>query len=657
MRKIISSLLALALCLSLLSLSPPPASAGINTILTLNAPSSAPKGETVTFTGRLTRADTGAGIAYVTIRVYDSDTWPDSDDLLASGTTNANGYYSITWVAESADWWDSTTEAVAKFDGIDSFNSSMSSVYTINITEKPGTTLSLSASPTSQNEGQTVTFTGRLTRNDTGAGVAGAEIKIWDSDLIGDDLLVSSTTNSSGYYSITWTAARSSDDFDDTVEAFAKYEGSATLNSSQSDQRVITILTKIGTTLTLSASPTSQNEGQIVAFTGRLTRNDTVAGVSGATVTIYDSDLIGDDLLVSGTTDSGGYYSITWTAEPMDIGDKEVESYAKYEGSEILTSSQSVIHTIVVVGKVETTLTLDTRPATVTEGDAVVFTGRLIRSDTGEGITGCKIWLYDSDSWPDSDDLLASGTTDAYGYYSMTWIAGTTDVWDSTVEIIVKFYGTAQFNPSESSKHTVTITEKPVVLDNFGINSLEKVLGSLDFGTGIKFTDFAFRFAQTPEGGKELYFQESKLGFAEVAAKWNSEGQLIYWSAAGEAEGTIISGFYPIVAFAGPVPVVITVDYKILAGIEFSGNNQIGKAGDVEIKPYLKGIVQAHLYGIFGPEGTIEPYLRIKYYIENNSWSVFAGVEAQLKLELDIFGYYEYTVWDTDANYEVQLYP
>ena len=502
--------------------------------------------------------------------------------------------------------------------------------------------------------GETATFTGRLTRDDTGAGVAGATIKILDSDLIGDDLLAQDITDSGGYYSIPWTAERSWDDFDDTVEPYAKFEGTAGLSSSSSTQYSINIIPveKISTTLILDDPLDNIHQGANITFTGRLTRDDTGAGVAGANIEIFDKDLMGSaDTMVSGTVGNDGYFSISWIAEPMDLWDRDIEVYAQYKGSARLVSSQSQTYTLVIFGKIETMLTLDIPLATIPEDNKVVLTGRLTRSDTREGLAGCRVVIFDHDPFPGADDFLGSSVTDGEGYYTMIWTAEKTDWLDSTTELIAKFFGSVQFNYSESGIHTITITEKLITLDNLGINSLERILGGLSLSTGIKFPDFAFHFSPTPEGGKELYF---KLKSAEVTARWDIEGQLTYWSATGEAEGIISLGSYLLFAAAGPVPVVLTVDYRILAGIELSGNTQVGQTGNVEIKPYLKGIVQVHLYGIFGPEGTIKPYLRAQY---TGQWSVLAGVEAQIKLELDIFGYTEYTLWDTDIRHEVQLYP
>jgi len=192
-----------------------------------------------------------------------------------------------------------------------------------------------------------MTFSGYLTRQDTGAGVVGVTISIYDSDpLTSDDFMASGTTTSNGYFSITWTA-RPMDPGDRGVEAYAKFGGTSVLGGSQSTVYSLAVSEKVGTSLTLSVSTNTPAEGDEMTFSGYLTRQDTGAGVVGVTISIYDSDpLTSDDFMASGTTTSNGYFSITWTARPMDPGDRGVEAYAKFEGTSVLGGSQSTVITV-----------------------------------------------------------------------------------------------------------------------------------------------------------------------------------------------------------------------------------------------------------------------------------------------------------------------
>ncbi len=66
----------------------------------------------------------------------------------------------------------------------------------------------LTAIPSTTNplQGEIVTVTGKLTRADTGAPIAGATIELWHGDHITGTLLTSAITNSLGNYSISWTS-------------------------------------------------------------------------------------------------------------------------------------------------------------------------------------------------------------------------------------------------------------------------------------------------------------------------------------------------------------------------------------------------------------------------------------------------------------------
>ena len=81
-------------------------------------PASVQSGDVVTFTGRLVNTNTGVGLSGLTVYVYDYDygTFDGvDDDLLASGVTDGEGYFSIDWVAEDVDVQDDIMEAFAVF--------------------------------------------------------------------------------------------------------------------------------------------------------------------------------------------------------------------------------------------------------------------------------------------------------------------------------------------------------------------------------------------------------------------------------------------------------------------------------------------------------------------------------------------------------------
>ncbi len=76
-------------------------------------PKTAEKGSNVIFTGKLLKGS--AGLGGKKINLYESDRSFMQDDYLASGVTDADGSFSITWVAKNMDWWDDTVEAYARY--------------------------------------------------------------------------------------------------------------------------------------------------------------------------------------------------------------------------------------------------------------------------------------------------------------------------------------------------------------------------------------------------------------------------------------------------------------------------------------------------------------------------------------------------------------
>lgn len=104
---------------------------------------------------------------------------------------------------------------------------------------------------------------------------------------------------------------------------------------------------------------------------------------------------------------------------------------------------------------IKTVLTLDTPTRVVKAGSPITFTGKLVESNTGKPVSGAKIKIMDSDIG--RDDLLASGTTESEGRFSITWTAKKTDPRDNTAEVYAKFEGNDNYQPAKSEQFTVEI--------------------------------------------------------------------------------------------------------------------------------------------------------------------------------------------------------
>jgi uncharacterized protein YegP (UPF0339 family) len=105
------------------------------------------------------------------------------------------------------------------------------------------TTLKMSCPPTSVDLNSIVTFEGKLMNSDTGKGIVDAKIDIYERDrsFMGDDVLVSGMTNKDGNFKIDWKA-KQQDWWDDSVEVYARFEGTERYNPSQTDPYRIRVL-------------------------------------------------------------------------------------------------------------------------------------------------------------------------------------------------------------------------------------------------------------------------------------------------------------------------------------------------------------------------------------------------------------------------------
>jgi uncharacterized protein YegP (UPF0339 family) len=98
-----------------------------------NVPEKANKGDIIIFQGKLTRSDTGKGIPYAVIDIFEHDRSFLNDEWLSDGGTREDGSFSIDWKARQVDWWESTTEVYARFYKNIHAKPSKSKIYKIKI--------------------------------------------------------------------------------------------------------------------------------------------------------------------------------------------------------------------------------------------------------------------------------------------------------------------------------------------------------------------------------------------------------------------------------------------------------------------------------------------------------------------------------------------
>jgi len=438
----------------------------IPTILEFDQPvSSVILGEHVTFTGRLTRSDTGAGLGGMLIKIYESDDddancFFDCDrTLLATGTTLSDGSFSIQWASYCEDSLETIfdsciLELYAEFSATVkyAYSQAPSGYYPLEIIDNSPdpTVLTLDTIPSIATISETIIFTGRITHAETGVGISGRIISIKDFDGgFGDDLLAQGITNADGYYTIPWEV-EDLDLLDDILEIYAIFEATDDFEKSETNQQTIEILTsKINTEITLDNTPSSVSPGDFITLSGQLLNVETGAGIPNELVYIVEYDNPGifdndDTILWSGLTNSNGEFSFNWEALCVDDNEEPctVELYTYYNGSDIFKKSWLLpnYREIVISVTISTSLILDNLPPQIQENTNFTFTGRLTRDDTGEGISGKLIYIYDADgnfnagefgpgTWSNGyhDDVLAIATTNSTGHFIISWISENTD--------------------------------------------------------------------------------------------------------------------------------------------------------------------------------------------------------------------------------------
>ncbi|MFX0200369.1 MAG: YegP family protein [Candidatus Hodarchaeota archaeon] len=104
------------------------------------------------------------------------------------------------------------------------------------------TTLILNVPPIRVEKGSSVGFSGKLYGNELGQGVPRAKISIYEKDgsLLEPTHLASGITNLKGDFEIKWTAKKM-DWWDNTVEVYANFEGTASLKPAISEKHSISV--------------------------------------------------------------------------------------------------------------------------------------------------------------------------------------------------------------------------------------------------------------------------------------------------------------------------------------------------------------------------------------------------------------------------------
>jgi hypothetical protein len=172
------------------------------------SPVSLSVGQSASFSGVLTRTDTGAPLSAHNVLVETSADGGATWITVATLVTNfPDGSFSGTLMFTSAGNYLARSNFPGGSDGVTTFGPSTSAPISIVVGGGGGGTINtattFSASPTSITAGQNLSFSGTLKRTDTGAGLSGQTIVIESSSDNGATFstVMTVTTGSLGSYS------------------------------------------------------------------------------------------------------------------------------------------------------------------------------------------------------------------------------------------------------------------------------------------------------------------------------------------------------------------------------------------------------------------------------------------------------------------------
>lgn len=103
------------------------------------------------------------------------------------------------------------------------------------------TLIVLETPPKNVKVGTVITLKGKLVEAESGKPIPNMTVKIFDEDIGRDELLAAGKTDENGVFVINWEAKKT-DPFDNTVELYAKFEGTDDYRQSKSDVHIVEVV-------------------------------------------------------------------------------------------------------------------------------------------------------------------------------------------------------------------------------------------------------------------------------------------------------------------------------------------------------------------------------------------------------------------------------
>lgn len=164
------------------------------------------------------------------------------------------------------------------------------------------------------------------------------------------------------------------------------------------------------TGLSFNASPLTPQENQYVTFSGYYL----IKGTGSQDRLVIITDMTTGAKLGEDNTDSNGYYTVSWKTSSKDLGTHTIRASSITYYDDVATYEKFL--EIDVIPKPVTTLTLNANPLSITEGDAVTFSGSFLYGD--DPLPNSLIQINDANN---PDKIIGSDYTNARGEYLVTW--------------------------------------------------------------------------------------------------------------------------------------------------------------------------------------------------------------------------------------------
>jgi 5-hydroxyisourate hydrolase-like protein (transthyretin family) len=383
------------------------------------SPPSVPLGSNVTLTGSVNPVKVGINITIYCRRT--GEEWY----LLATAKTKSEGNFSYVWKTTQSGAF----ELYAWWPGDENTSEATSQIVAVTV-EKLPSQITINLSSSTVTFGSKITIQGKIVPHRPDKDVA-----IWYKK-VGANLWVklNTRTDTNSQYHYLWEPTEAGD-----FELYASWTGDENTKSAVSEIKTLTV-NPANTTITLDASPKTIVIGSNVTLYGTI-----LPQLPNVSLTIYYKavEKVAWEALTTVNTSQNGEYHYIWTPNICT----EFQLYTSWKGNVNTYSANSSIITVKVL-RLNSTITLEIIPSTITIGSSALIKGR-IRPNRINATVTIYFRLKGEESW----NKLKEVKTDVNSTFYYTWQMNQTGVF----EIKTVWKGDAITNGAESQIKTITV--------------------------------------------------------------------------------------------------------------------------------------------------------------------------------------------------------